>query len=63
MAASKAKKLEFTCTTERETKNKVRYQEQTAEGEDFIVDKLYLSKVRLADIGNPRAVKVTVEPA
>lgn len=54
------KDLELTFQEERETKNKVRFQEQ-GDKDDFAVDKLYVSKASLEKIGNPKTLKVTIK--
>lgn len=52
------KKLEAKFTKERETKNKVRFEE---EGDAPIIDKLYVGKSHLEKIGNPDSLKVVIE--
>jgi hypothetical protein len=53
-----AKKLVAEFVKEKETKNKVRFQEQSDEP---IIDKLYVSKSNLSDLGDPEELKVTIE--
>lgn len=57
--AAKSKQLVTTFTKERDTKNKVRFQEDE---EPFAIDKLYVSKKFLKELGDPENLKVTIEP-
>lgn len=52
--------IELKFTVERPTKNTVRYQEVT-DGGDVVIGTLYIQKSALAKLGNPGALKVTIE--
>lgn len=54
-----AKKLQIEFEKERETKNKVRYEEVAKENP--VIDKLYVSKTHVEELGNPETLSVTIE--
>lgn len=54
------KQLVTTFTKERETKNKQRYAEDE---EPFAIDKLYLGKEFVKELGDPEKIRVTIETA
>lgn len=57
---AKQKQLTVKFTKEKETINKVRFQEEF-DGEP-VIDKLYVSKVQLKKIGNPEKLTLTIDP-
>lgn len=52
--------LEF--VEDRPTKNTVKFSERPAEDGPFAVGTLYVQKWAMRDLGNPRGVRVTIEP-
>lgn len=56
--ANKAKPVVATFKFERETKNKVRFEEVS---EEPVIDKLYVSKKAVAELGDPKELTVTIE--
>lgn len=52
-------KIEKTLTVNKETKNSVRFQEET---DDHPLT-VYLLKSEVADLGNPQSIRVTIEAA
>jgi len=56
--AGKAKTVVAKFKKERETKNKVRYEE---EGDSPVIDKLYVSKTSVKELGDPEELTVTIE--
>lgn len=48
---------------ERETKNKIRFEEVPAEGADEVLGNVYLTKVEDARLGAPERLRVTLEAA
>ena len=55
---TKAKPLTLTFEVERETKNKIRFQEVTDNAPR--IGTLYVDKTAVAELGNPDVLKVTV---
>ncbi len=60
-------KLELTFTKDRDTKRTVLFEEQLGEQayseKDIAVGSLYVMRQALEMIGNPKKIKVTIEPA
>jgi len=54
-------KLEFTAQVEKHTKNTIRFQEITDTHPPY-VNTLYIQKWALNLLGNPKRIKVTIEP-
>ena len=55
-------KIEFEAEAEKTTKNTIRYQEVTDTHPPY-VNTLYIQKWALAQLGNPKRIKVTIRPA
>lgn len=49
-------------TTDRETQRKLRFHEKGSDGKNGVVDKLYVRKSSVAELGNPKGLRVTIEP-
>lgn len=60
-------KIELKFTLERKTKRAVLFHEELGEvalsDQDVVVGNLYVKRQALEQIGNPRKLKVTIEPA
>lgn len=59
---AQAKPIDLIFERERETKNKVRFQEQ-GKKEELITDKLYVTKKALKSMGDPTTLHVNISPA
>lgn len=57
----KAQAIQLVFEKERDTKNKVRFQEQNDGKTEMAVDKLYVSKKRLKAMGDPDILHVHIE--
>lgn len=60
MTAAKTKQVKVSFVKEKETKNKVRYHEESKEP---VIEKLYVSKTVVKALGDPEKLTVTLDPA
>lgn len=58
-----AKSIKVTFEYEKDTPNKVRFDEQRADGAKPIIGKLYLSKEQHEELGKPEKVAITLVAA
>lgn len=59
---SKTVELDLIFTKEKETKNKVRYQETESEVHEIIVGTLYVSKKAIKELGEPDKINMIIGP-